>query len=96
MDEVGKICPQIFGLLEPIALILVMQEKQTPDSIDLDAYFQRIGYRGDRTPTLKTLQAIHLHHTKTIPFENLSSFLKQPVYSGLFHSKFWHFMHLRE
>ncbi|MBD2338932.1 arylamine N-acetyltransferase [Calothrix sp. FACHB-156] len=47
--------------------------------INLDAYFQRIGYNGDRTPTLETLQAIHLHHTKAIAFENLNSFLKQPV-----------------
>jgi N-hydroxyarylamine O-acetyltransferase len=69
---------------------------QTPDAIDLDAYFQRIGYSGDqryrsetlqggaagvwdRSPTLKTLEAIHLCHTKSIPFENLSSWLKQPV-----------------
>ncbi|MBD2209725.1 arylamine N-acetyltransferase [Nostoc linckia FACHB-104] len=47
--------------------------------INLDAYFQRIGYNGDRTLTLETLQAIHLHHTKAIAFENLNSFLKQPV-----------------
>ncbi|BAY92064.1 arylamine N-acetyltransferase [Tolypothrix sp. LEGE 11397] len=50
-----------------------------PTEINIDAYFQRIGYEGDRTPTFKTLQAIHLHHTKAIAFENLNSFLKQPV-----------------
>lgn len=54
-------------------------QKSIPDAIDLDAYFQRIGYRGDRSSTLKTLQAIHLNHTKSIAFENLSSLLKQPV-----------------
>lgn len=52
---------------------------QILDEINLDAYFQRIGYSGDRTPTLQTLQAIHLHHAKAIAFENLNSFLKQPV-----------------
>jgi N-hydroxyarylamine O-acetyltransferase len=67
---------------------------QTPDAIDLDAYFQRIGYSSnqryrsetsqaaevcDRSPTLKTLEAIHLCHPKSIPFENLNSWLKQPV-----------------
>ncbi len=52
---------------------------QTTDVIDLDAYFQRIGYIGDRTPTLKTLQSIHQHHAEAIAFENLNSFLKQPV-----------------
>jgi N-hydroxyarylamine O-acetyltransferase len=51
----------------------------TSDVLDLDAYFQRIGYRGDRSPTLKTLQAIHLGHVKAIAFENLNPLLKQPV-----------------
>ena len=54
-------------------------QKPITDAIDLDAYFQRIGYSGDRTPTLKTLQSIHQHHAKTIAFENLNPFLKQPV-----------------
>lgn len=54
-------------------------KNQTTDAIDLDAYFQRIGYSGDRSPTLKTLQAIHQHYTRVIAFENLNSFLKQPV-----------------
>lgn len=49
------------------------------DSINLDAYFQRIGYRGERTPTLQTLEAIHYRHTKAIAFENLSPLLGQPV-----------------
>ncbi|MGH2415462.1 MAG: arylamine N-acetyltransferase family protein, partial [Microcystaceae cyanobacterium] len=52
----------------------------TPDAIDLDAYFQRLGYSGGRFPTLKTLQAIHQHHAEAIAFENLNSFLKQPVF----------------
>jgi N-hydroxyarylamine O-acetyltransferase len=54
-------------------------KNQTPDAIDLDAYFQRIGYSGDALPTLGTLQAIHQHHAQAIAFENLNSFLKQPV-----------------
>lgn len=54
-------------------------QKQTTEAIDLDAYFQRIGYCGDRTPTLKTLQSIHQHHAKAIAFENLNPFLKQAV-----------------
>ncbi|MBD1867595.1 arylamine N-acetyltransferase [Cyanobacteria bacterium FACHB-471] len=53
--------------------------KQTSDVIDLNAYFQRIGYSGDRSPTLTTLQAIHLCHAKAIAFENLNPLLKQPV-----------------
>lgn len=54
-------------------------QRQPEDKFDLDAYFQRIGYDGERTPTLATLQAIHLRHASTIPFENLAPFLCQPV-----------------
>jgi N-hydroxyarylamine O-acetyltransferase len=46
---------------------------------DLDAYLRRIGYQGERSPTLETLAAIHLRHATTIPFENLDPFLKRPV-----------------
>ena len=48
-------------------------------TLDLDAYFARIGYHGPRTPTLATLQAIVQQHTQTIPFENLNPFLRLPV-----------------
>jgi arylamine N-acetyltransferase len=35
-----------------------------------DAYFLRIGYFGERTPTLETLQTITRLHPQAIPFEN--------------------------
>lgn len=56
-----------------------MQSTQRATEVDLDAYFQRIGYSGDRSPTLETLQAIHQKHAQTIAFENLNPLLKQPV-----------------
>ncbi|MGH7631848.1 MAG: arylamine N-acetyltransferase family protein [Gemmatimonadales bacterium] len=40
--------------------------------IDLDAYFERIGYAGHRTPTLDTLRAIPARHPAAIPLENLN------------------------
>lgn len=49
------------------------------DSLNLDGYCQRIGYQGDRTPTLQTLEAIHHSHTQAIAFENLNPLLGQPV-----------------
>jgi N-hydroxyarylamine O-acetyltransferase len=52
-------------------------------SLDLDAYFQRIGYTGPRTASLDTLNAIVGHHTATIPFENLNPFFRWPVYLDL-------------
>ena len=48
-------------------------------SIDLDAYFKRIGYDGPRQPTLATLRALHNLHPQAIPFENLDPLLGRPV-----------------
>jgi N-hydroxyarylamine O-acetyltransferase len=48
--------------------------------IDLDAYFGRIGYAGQRSVSLDTLAAIHLHHPLSIPFENLNPLLRWPVH----------------
>lgn len=48
-------------------------------AFDLDAYLNRIGYAGERTPSLDTLAAIHLRHTENIAFENLDPYLKRPV-----------------
>jgi len=50
-----------------------------PDDVDVEAYFQRIGYGGPTDATLETLAAIHLHHPQIIPFENLDPLLKRPV-----------------
>jgi N-hydroxyarylamine O-acetyltransferase len=43
----------------------------TDMTLDLDAYFRRIGYQGSRAPTLDTLKALHFAQATTIPFENL-------------------------
>lgn len=50
-----------------------------PPDIDLDAYFERIGYFGARRATLDTLAAIHLGHAQSIPFENLNPLMRWPV-----------------
>jgi N-hydroxyarylamine O-acetyltransferase len=48
--------------------------------MNLDAYFQRIGYTsGPRAATLETLRALHLHHAQAIAFENLDSLSGRPV-----------------
>jgi N-hydroxyarylamine O-acetyltransferase len=49
------------------------------DSVNIEAYFERIGYAGSRDATLETLANIHLHHPQVIPFENLDPLLKRPV-----------------
>ncbi|HTH97248.1 MAG TPA: arylamine N-acetyltransferase [Stellaceae bacterium] len=48
-------------------------------TIDLDAYFTRIGYAGPRDPNLKVLRAIHAHHPMAIPFENLDPLNGRPI-----------------
>lgn len=52
---------------------------ETKRAVDLDAYFERIGYRGDRAPTLANLRAIHALHPQAIAFENLDPLLGRPV-----------------
>ena len=47
--------------------------------LDLDAYFRRVGYAGDRTPTLETLAALHALHPTAIPFENLDTLRGAPI-----------------
>jgi N-hydroxyarylamine O-acetyltransferase len=47
--------------------------------LDLDAYFQRIGYRGPREPTLAVLHALTAAHSCAIPFENLDVLSGCPI-----------------
>ncbi len=53
---------------------------QTPDSsIDLSAYFERIGFRGQAAPSLDTLKALHAAHSTRIPFENIDVLCRVPI-----------------
>ena len=47
--------------------------------IRLDAYLQRIGYRGACEPTLETLRGLHRQHPRRIAFENLDPLSGRPV-----------------
>jgi N-hydroxyarylamine O-acetyltransferase len=47
--------------------------------IDIKAYFRRIGYAGTARADLATLQALHRAHPIAIPFENLSTLLREPI-----------------
>ncbi|WP_030801524.1 arylamine N-acetyltransferase family protein [Streptomyces sp. NRRL S-337] len=49
------------------------------DQLDLEAYLARIGYEGDRRPTLETLRALHAAHLCSIAFENLEIVVGRPV-----------------
>lgn len=47
--------------------------------IDIDAYLERVGYHGPRAPEFELLEALQLHHSVAIPFENLDPLLGRPV-----------------
>jgi N-hydroxyarylamine O-acetyltransferase len=51
------------------------------DAVDLDAYFQRIGYTGPRADaaSLEILAAIHRLHPSAIAFETIDALLKRPI-----------------
>ena len=48
-------------------------------SIDLAAYFRRIGYAETPRVDLATLQALCTRHLETFPFENLNTYVGRPV-----------------
>jgi N-hydroxyarylamine O-acetyltransferase len=52
---------------------------ETDSAVDLAAYFERIAYAGDPTPSRATLDALHLAHATHIPFENLDILLGRPI-----------------
>lgn len=48
-------------------------------TIDLERYFERIGFRGAAAANLEVLQRLHALHPEKIAFENLSPFLGEAV-----------------
>ncbi len=47
--------------------------------LDLDAYLARIGFQGDRQPTLENLRRLHARHSASIGFENVDVVLGRPL-----------------
>lgn len=47
--------------------------------MDIQAYLDRIGYRGALDPTAETLKALQVAHLQAVPFENLSIHAGQPI-----------------
>jgi len=47
--------------------------------MDVDAYLERIGYRGPLAPTAETLRRLHVAHLLAVPFENLSIHANEPI-----------------
>ncbi|MGP3973134.1 arylamine N-acetyltransferase family protein [Streptomyces sp. 8N114] len=49
------------------------------EQLDLEAYLARLGYEGERAPTLETLRALHRAHVLSVRWDNLDSFLYRSV-----------------
>jgi N-hydroxyarylamine O-acetyltransferase len=47
--------------------------------MDINAYLQRINYRGTLNPSAQTLRELQLAHLQTVPFENLSIHSAEPI-----------------
>jgi N-hydroxyarylamine O-acetyltransferase len=47
--------------------------------LDVEAYLERIDYRGPLEPTAETLRGLQVAHLLSVPFENLSIHYGQPV-----------------
>lgn len=51
--------------------------------MDVNVYLDRIQYQGSLEPTIETLHQLHYSHLLTVPFENLSIHLNQPIHLNL-------------
>lgn len=58
---------------------LQTQSEWDVQTLDLDAYLDRIRYAGSLGPTVETLQSLHRAHLAAIPFENLEIILGRGV-----------------
>ena len=47
--------------------------------MNVDAYLERIDYRGPLAPTAETLRRLHVAHLLAVPFENLSIHAGEPI-----------------
>lgn len=50
-----------------------------PSIVDVDAYLERIDYRGPREPSASVLAALQLAHLRAVPFENLDVYYRRGV-----------------
>lgn len=50
-----------------------------PEKVNLNAYFERIGFAGSIAPTIQTLELLHALHPASIPFENIAPLIGEQV-----------------
>ena len=67
------------GNIAPVSKLDIAPAQAASPSVDLDAYFARIGHDGPREPTLAVLRAIHQKHPDAIAFENIDVLLGRSI-----------------
>ena len=67
------------GNIAPVSKLDIAPAAAAQPSVDLDAYFARIGYDGPREPTLAVLRALHQKHPDAIAFENVDVLLGKAI-----------------
>jgi N-hydroxyarylamine O-acetyltransferase len=60
--------------LQPFFLVICLI-----GGMNLEAYLQRLNYRGDVAPNAETLRNLHITHLYQVPFENLSIHAGEPI-----------------
>ncbi|WP_027948157.1 arylamine N-acetyltransferase family protein [Litchfieldella anticariensis] len=60
-------------------IVTALEGKDRRSLVDLDAYCARIGYHGERAPTLETLRALQELHPAAIVFENLDVLMRRGI-----------------
>jgi N-hydroxyarylamine O-acetyltransferase len=67
------------GNIASVSKLDITSATAAAPSVDLDAYFARIGYDGPREPTLAVLRSIHQKHPDAIAFENIDVLMGRPI-----------------
>ncbi|WP_275288005.1 arylamine N-acetyltransferase family protein [Halomonas elongata] len=62
-----------------VSRVISALDGEAPGAIDLDTYCERVGYRGPREASFRTLAALQEHHPAAIAFENLDVLLGKAI-----------------
>lgn len=67
------------GATRRTTAIVAPDDGRGSPTLDLDAYLERIGFHGGRTPGRELLDTLHSAHVTSIPFENVDVRLGRPI-----------------
>ncbi len=74
-----RLATQPFTVDDAVLTVLEARVNFRARTMNLDAYFNRIGYSGAPRADLATLRAVHRAHVEAIPYENLDVQFEKPL-----------------